>query len=145
MKKIVLLIIANIIIFSASAVIAQKTMTVTVTVNNILVDKAGVVKIGLYNAEKFPTIGEELFGIDLEVKKDTITYVFKDIPAGTYGIASFQDIDVNNELNTNFLGFPVEPYGFSNNKYGLFGPPAFGDISFEVVEGESVELIINLE
>ena len=43
------------------------------------------------------------------------------------------------------FGVPKEPYGFSNNKYGKFGPPDFEDISFDVKEDASTSLIINLK
>ena len=34
------------------------------------------------------------------------------------------------KLDTNFLGIPKEPYGFSNEKKGRFGPPKFKEVSF---------------
>jgi uncharacterized protein (DUF2141 family) len=45
----------------------------------------------------------------------------------------------------NFLGIPKEPYGFSKNKFGKFGPPDFEDASFEVKENNPISLTINLE
>lgn len=133
------------ILFIAIVGAQAKTTTVSVTVNQILKDKGGVVKIGLYDSLGFAVIGEEIFGVDLEVKEASITYVFKDVSAGKYAIASFQDKNIDNELNTNLFGIPVEPYGFSHNKYGFFAPPSFEDVSFEVIENEPISFIINLE
>ncbi|RLS53127.1 MAG: DUF2141 domain-containing protein [Planctomycetota bacterium] len=40
-------------------------------------------------------------------------------------IAVFQDLDGNGQLSKNAIGIPTEPYGFSNNVRGLWGPPQF--------------------
>lgn len=49
-------------------------------------------------------------------------------------IAVFQDLDGNGVLTKNGLGIPTEPYGFSNNARGTFGPPSFGKAQFTVTE-----------
>lgn len=36
-----------------------------------------------------------------------------DLPAGSYAIALYQDRNRNQKLDTNLLGIPNEPYGFS--------------------------------
>jgi uncharacterized protein (DUF2141 family) len=47
-------------------------------------------------------------------------------------IAVYQDIDGNGKLSKNKFGIPTEPYGFSNNARGVFGPPSFSQASFEL-------------
>jgi len=43
-------------------------------------------------------------------------------------------------------GFPdADPYGFSNNKFGKFGPPDFNDVSFSLKSGQSLFLKISLK
>ena len=42
------------------------------------------------------------------------------------------DLNKNKKLDTNFLGIPKEPYGFSNEKKGRFGPPKFKEVSFKL-------------
>ena len=54
------------------------------------------------------------------------------LPPGTYGISVFHDINGDRELNTNFLGIPKEPTGFSNNAKGKFGPPSFQDAAIRL-------------
>ncbi len=49
---------------------------------------------------------------------------------GTYGAMVFQDLNLDGKMNFNSVGFPLEPYGFSNNSRGLFGPPAWGKAAF---------------
>ena len=47
------------------------------------------------------------------------------LPFGNYAITLFHDENSNMELDTNILGIPKEPYGFSNNAKAPFGPPGF--------------------
>ena len=53
--------------------------------------------------------------------------------------------DKNGKMTTNLVGYPIEPYGFSNNKFGKFGPPDFSDVSFTLKSGQSLFLKINLK
>lgn len=48
---------------------------------------------------------------------------------GTYAIAVFQDMNGNGQLDTNWMGVPSEPYGFSKDARGSFGPPGFDQAS----------------
>ena len=51
--------------------------------------------------------------------------VFADLPAGEYVVAVFQDENGNQKLDTNLMGIPREPYGFSQDAIGAMGPPDF--------------------
>ena len=141
MKKIVFLIA---VLFLGANIYAQ-TGQVEITVTGINVKKGGVIKIGLYEKDGFPAIGKEIIGKDVIVTDNQITVILKDIPSGTYAIAIIQDKNSDGEHNTNLFGSPTEPYGFSNNVYGRFGPPDFEDVSFNVENGKTVSKTINLE
>ena len=132
------------IMLFASAVYAQTGM-ISVNVTQIDVKKGGKVKIGIFDSNGFPVVGKEVFGIDLEVKEPSVTHVFKNIPVGKYAIAVFQDDNIDGILNKNLFGAPKERYGFSTNKYGIFGPPDYEAVSFEVKENNPISLTINLE
>lgn len=54
------------------------------------------------------------------------------LAAGRYGIMAFHDKNSDGKLNTLPIGLPTEPYGFSNNARGRFGPPNWRAASFEV-------------
>jgi len=119
--------------------------TIDVKVTQIDLVKKGIVKIGLYDLLGFPVIGKDIEGVNLEVNGPSATHVFLNIPAGTYAISVIQDENLDGKLTKNFLGIPKEPYGFSKNKYGMFGPPAFENVSFEVENDSNISLTINLE
>ncbi len=67
------------------------------------------------------------------------------LPIGEYAISAFYDTNHNGELDKNLLGIPTEPYGFSNNARGSFGPAKFEDAAFTIHADETTDLIINLE
>lgn len=58
--------------------------------------------------------------------------VFYKIPSGTYAISAYHDENANGKLDTNFLGIPLERYGFSNNPNATFGIPDFEKSKFLV-------------
>ena len=61
--------------------------------------------------------------------------------AGEYAVSCYHDRNGNGKLDKNTIGIPVEPYGFSNDARGSFGPPKYkkarfnhdgGDMTIEV-------------
>lgn len=69
---------------------------------------------------------------------------FQDIPPGTYAMAVVHDENMNGKLDTNWLGFPTEGYGFSNNAKAVLSAPTFSDASF-TYDGRNVELTMSLD
>ena len=63
---------------------------------------------------------------------------------GTYALAVYLDVNGDNQLNRAALGYPIEPYGFSNNARSTFGPPAFGEAAFRLHAG-STQMEITLK
>lgn len=59
---------------------------------------------------------------------------------GRYGLMVFHDKNNDGRLNTWPIGMPGEPYGFSNNARGRFGPASWQAASFEV-RGDSVQTL----
>lgn len=66
------------------------------------------------------------------------------LPAGTYAVTVFQDLDDDGKLKRNFIGIPKEPSGLSNNVRPRFGPPKFDDALVTVTPGTLVEQKIEL-
>jgi uncharacterized protein (DUF2141 family) len=52
------------------------------------------------------------------------------LPPGRYAVMAFHDRDADGRLDTLPVGLPVEPYGFSNDSRGTFGPPAWSRAAF---------------
>ena len=67
------------------------------------------------------------------------------MPVGHYAMVAFQDIDENKQLKSNFVGFPIEPIGFSRDAKIKFGPPYFDDAKVKIQQGKTLTLLINLK
>lgn len=72
-----------------------------------------------------------------------LTVVLKDLPDGPLAISVFQDANANGRLDMNAMGMPMEPYGFSNNAAGNFGPPKFEQAVVTPVAGALVKIRLN--
>ena len=93
---------------------------------------AGAVRVALFaSADDFAN-DRPVHGSSAAARVDGVHVVFPALSPGRYGITSFHDRDDDAEIDTNLMGVPTEPYGFSRNARGRFGPPSFDDLSFEV-------------
>jgi len=120
--------------------------SLTVTVTNIT--ERGEMHLAIYddadvfendNGEKGGAANGIIDGVIEMVDPGTATYSF-DIPKGVYTIGIFVDVNLNNKMDTNFVGIPKEQYGFSNNAKGFMGPPTFKAASF-TVDGPTTQKI----
>ena len=102
----------------------------TIEVSNIKTQK-GSIRLAVFdNEEDF--LGENVVtGMITKVTNTgTMTISLENLPEGNYAISLYHDKNDNGNLDTNFLGIPNEPYGFSNNARGRFGPPKFEKAKF---------------
>jgi uncharacterized protein (DUF2141 family) len=72
---------------------------------------------------------------------DTASIAFAGIPAGMYAVKVFQDSNGNGKLDTDILGRPREPFGFSNDAMGRMGPPSFAAAAFRYAGGDHTAVI----
>ena len=49
------------------------------------------------------------------VKGSEVVFHVTDLPPGNYAVSVMHDENGNGKLDTNFMGIPIEGYGFSNN------------------------------
>ncbi|MGB3868149.1 MAG: DUF2141 domain-containing protein [Flavobacteriales bacterium] len=77
----------------------------------------------------------------VEADARTVSCTFSAITPGTYAIKVFHDVNSNGELDKSWIGWPKEPYGFSNDAPVNTGPPPFKLAAFEVKEGKQTERI----
>lgn len=74
----------------------------------------------------------------------SINLEIPDIKPGIYAVSCFHDLNKNGKLDTNILGIPSEPYGFSNNARPKFRAPKWTEAKFEVKASGS-HIAIRLE
>ncbi|MCK5918670.1 MAG: DUF2141 domain-containing protein [Cocleimonas sp.] len=121
------------IIFStlfSSALVASslQAANLTVIIDNIDMTRGGTVRIGLYSPKEKFLSDKPLQGQEQKIKSKKVTFVFKNIQAGQYAISSYQDTNDNKQVDSNFLGLPIEPYGVSGKS--SWGKPKFKSSSF---------------
>jgi uncharacterized protein (DUF2141 family) len=63
------------------------------------------------------------------------------VPTGSWAVLSYQDENDNGKLDRNVLGIPKEPYAFSRDARGRFGPPSFEDAAFELRDEKAITTI----
>lgn len=68
----------------------------------------------------------------VEAKVGTLSVIVPDLAEGDYAFSVIHDVNANNKLDSNAIGIPTEPYGFSNDAAGIFGPPKFEDARVKV-------------
>ncbi len=134
-----------ILLFISSTVvslIAQEKETINLTIE-ITVTKhhKGQILFALYN-QKEHYMKEAYKSATVTVENGKATIEFKEIEKGAYAFSLFHDVNNNNKLDTNFFGIPKEPYGFSNNQKGSFGPPKFEKALIEIHQDKHIEIHI---
>jgi uncharacterized protein (DUF2141 family) len=82
-------------------------------------------------------------GVDrkLPAQAGSVTFHF-DLPPGTYAAAGFHDANGNGQFDKNFLGWPLEGFGFSNDAHvSIFKPPSFAAASFNLPPTGATETV----
>ena len=123
---------------TADAAGAPESASVQLCVNIAGVEIAsGSLRLAIFSGESgFPHHQNALHRITVSVKESMDSILLPPLPVGDYAIAVFHDVDDNGRLNRAALGYPTEPYGFSNNARSTFGPPDYGSAEFTSGAGE---------
>jgi uncharacterized protein (DUF2141 family) len=114
--------------------------TLSINIKNILSDEGDVAVQVFSNAEQYKGSAQPFIALMLTAEALKGSFSIVDLPAGFYGARVMHDLNGNGELDTNFVGRPKEPYGFSNNATANFGPPKWNDIRFQL-DGSNQQII----
>jgi uncharacterized protein (DUF2141 family) len=121
-----------------------QTGKVILQIENIQTKKGGEISAAIFNKTNFLKTGKQLATTSREVTTAKMVFVFDDVPAGEYAFVAYQDIDRNKSMKTNFIGYPKEPWGISNNPRILFGPPSFEESKIKVLANQTATVNIRL-
>lgn len=103
----------------------------------------GQVSIAIFNTEEDWRRRKGPVWSAIIAVNDGAVHLTRDLPPGNYAIMAFFDKNGNHELDTLPIGMPTEPYGFSNNSRGLFGPPAWDAATFQL-DADGTDQVIRL-
>lgn len=118
--------------------------TLTVHVQNID-KKGGTLRVSLYDALGWVKDEDTpIASANVPAVMPVTTVVLKDVAPGTYGIKLFQDYNNNEKFDQNFIGLPLERYGFSRDAKPVLSTPGFDRTKFVVPES-GAEITIHLQ
>jgi len=103
----------------------------------------GLIRVALFDSEKAFLHSPVKAGI-VPIEQSRGHWQVKGLLPGTYALAVYHDRNSNGNLDSNMLGIPLEPYGFSNNARGVLGPPSFGEACFQVA-GPNTRIEVRLQ
>jgi uncharacterized protein (DUF2141 family) len=120
---------------SASAAPPQALGVLTIKLEKVS-PMGGDVRVALYNEASYSADDADPV-IDAVVPAhagETIV-VLKPVKPGVYAVKMFQDFNRNGKFDMNWLGLPIEKYGFSNDARPTFSEPSFDAAKFELRPG----------
>jgi len=120
---------------------ARADETATVTIELAGLQPQGQVMMQVFNSEAAYGAGEALTARQIPITGATATVEFADVPPGQYAVRLFHDVNGNGQFDTNPFGIPTEPFAFSNNARGRFGPATWADAAFTVTAGANSQTI----
>lgn len=106
---------------------------IEVSVTNVTSEK-GTVEFALYTKDSF--FKEPLVSKSAVINGKISTVIFENVPAGTYAIVCYHDINENKRMDFEMNGMPLEDYGATNNVMEM-GPPTFENAKFQHGASES--------
>ena len=128
---------------------ASARATEVVVVLEGIESNSGEVQIDVFgeaHAATFP-YSERGVLIELRVRASAVVARGAAISLGEFTpgrYALFAMHDANGDLDLNFLGIPIESYGFSNDAKGTVGPPSFDAAAVEVKGDVPTRIVIRL-
>ena len=117
---------------------AQNKLTVQVVG---VTSDTGNIMLAVYDkADGFLKEGKAVMGVSTKAVSGITELHIDDLPEGQYALAIYHDENGNEELDTNWLGIPKEPIGFSNSKMKAFGPPKFKECAFHFKADKQIQI-----
>ncbi len=76
------------------------------------------------------------------VKNSSMSINFDSLPAGIYAVKLFHDRNNNEKMDRSSLGFPAEPYGFSNNIRPKTRAANFTEAKFSLSKNDTIHILV---
>jgi len=137
------MILRNLVIFvlclASTALCADDTLTLTVTVTGVTPNEGQVV-VSLFDDKKNYMKKALATGREKVLDNDAVDVVFPGLVIGTYAASVYYDLDNDGELDTGMFRIPSEPIGFSNNARGKFGPAKWKKTNFQLTEDSNITI-----
>lgn len=104
----------------------------------------GHVLVAVYDQAELWLKGKPLRSARAKVEGAEVKLQLDDLPEGAVlALSVVHDLNDNKRLDMNVIGMPTEPYGFSNNAAGNFGPPSFEAAKLVLSGGAKHQIKLN--
>lgn len=101
-----------------------------VVVSNIR-NARGLIQVGVCPQDRFLTETCP-YNASAPAHPGETVVVVPNVPPGIWATQVYHDENMNEQVDRDLLGIPLEGIGFSNNAHFRFGPPSFADARFEL-------------
>ena len=118
------------LLMTAVSIPAVNAETLTVVIENVNASEGHIMVRVLSGQQEFKGEVEAITSIKQRAIAGKVSFTISNLPAGEYGIQVMHDSNSNGKLDSNLVGLPIEPWAFSNNAAGNFGPPEWNDVKF---------------
>jgi len=121
----------------AALPIGTRAATLAITVKNVD-PKGGTLRVSLYDEFSwFKSEDDPLMSQNVAATAPETVVTFKDVKPGVYGVKLFQDANDNGRFDRNFIGLPLERYGFSRDARPFLSEPDFDRTKFTIHDGDN--------
>lgn len=128
-------------LIATSLIAAPMALASELTVNVEGISQTqGTIMLGLFDQASYEGDGS-VNGANLTVESNSVTVTFEGLEPGEYAVRLYHDLNDDGEMNTNPFGMPTEPYAFSNDAKGRFGPAKWEAAKFSVTAEGTVHTI----
>jgi uncharacterized protein (DUF2141 family) len=141
-SALVFAVLGSIALPTSAQVVQNSQLTVEI---DELRNQQGQVCLSLFASGKgFPSNGAEAVqNRCVAITAMPLFVTFENLQPGSYAVAILHDANIDNKANRNFIGIPLEGFGFSGNPIIRTGPPKFND-AVVLVAGPSTNIQIQL-
>lgn len=114
---------------------ADELATLIIKVEKVS-SRGGDLRVALYDRVGYPLDkGDTIADTVVPAKTGETIVKMAGIKPGEYAVKMFQDVNRNGEFDMNWIGWPLEKFGFSNDAHPGFSEPSFDATKFELRPG----------
>lgn len=135
-----LTLLALAILWSGGIATAVRADTFTVVIENIEANEGTIMLQVMAGEGEFAGESQPVASFMQRAREGELVFTTSGLPRGEYAVRVMHDRNDNGKLDSNFVGMPTEPWAFSNNATGSFGPPGWEQVKF-AHESDSVQRI----
>ena len=122
--------LATVLVLTSLYCATASSANINVEINGVR-DAKGEILVSLFNQTE-GWLRTDVGAAKVAALPGVVKATFPNLPAGEYAVSVIHDLNSNGKLDSNLIGIPAEPYGFSNDASGNFGPPTFDQAKFKL-------------